>query len=79
MALLVVLALLLGVVIGGWLAQRAAERRARAAWATAALTSLTDISAADLKRIIGHLPPWVRDAEFQKARRYTRRGASMRL
>jgi hypothetical protein len=68
MMLHIMLALLVGLFAGALLARRAAERRARAAWSAAALASLTDVSAHDLKRIIGHLPPWVRDAEFQKVR-----------
>ena len=68
MILAVLLALLVGLILGGLLVHRAAERRARAAWSAAALATLTDVSAADLKRILGHLPPWVRDAEFQKVR-----------
>jgi len=68
LALVLMLALVVGLLLGGLLARRGAERRARAAWSAAALASLTDVSAADLKRILGHLPPWVRDAEFQKVR-----------
>jgi hypothetical protein len=61
--------LLLGVLIGSLLAARAAERRARAAWHAAALHQLCDAPAADVKRLLGGaLPPWVRDAEWQKAR-----------
>jgi hypothetical protein len=67
--LLAALALLLGLLLGALLARSAAERRARASWCAAALQNFTDVPAADLKRLLGGaLPPWVRDAEFQKAR-----------
>ena len=60
--------LALGAVAGASIAARAADRRARAKWRTAAVQRLTDASASDVRRILGELPPWVADSAFQRVR-----------
>jgi len=61
------LTLLLGILLGAAATLKGAERRARHRWRAQAL-ALSDASAEDLKRILGELPPWVRDGSFEKAR-----------
>jgi hypothetical protein len=62
------LLLLLGAIGGAAVAAKAAERRSRARWRSDAVRRLTDASSADLRRLIGELPPWVSDGAFHKAR-----------
>ena len=51
-----------------WAAWRAGELNAKATWNADVLARLDEASPADLKAILGELPPWVHAADWDRVR-----------